>query len=264
MSKASFPLNPPKKTFHPVKAALYLLLRTAIWTSLILILGIYYVKEGGVSVAQRLPPAKTTFKNSVSLLPAPSAVSRQEAGATVRTASTDPLALIKTGNKPIIPRVVRASQQRARNTQVAIPRLRPMAFGESGGNFAQLGTDKPERTPAAGPGPAAVSPAYAQEGLVLTSAALSRKIHIKGSAPVSAAAEKRYTGADKEAEMLRVVLRSKAEAAEAASKQLRREQLMAGGIIMLSALVIMLVASRVIKAWKTLEKPEGKHWTLNP
>ena len=262
MSKSTLALNPPKKTFHPVKAALYLLLRTAIWTSLILILGILYIKEGGIADTRRLPAEKKSFKNSV-VLPVLPAGASYEPVLPEHTAPADPLALIKTGSKAA-PRAINTSRQKMRNVPPVLPRLRPMGFGESGGNFAQLGTDKPERSPAASPRPVAVSPAYAQEGLVLTPGALSKKIKVKGSVPVSAAAEKRYTGVDKEAEMLRAALRAKVEAAEAARKQLRREQFMAAGIIVLSALVIMLVASRIIKAWKTLEKPEGKHWTFKP
>lgn len=110
--------------------------------------------------------------------------------------------------------------------------------------------------------PAADRKVREEEGVFLGRTALAKKIRMKGSLPVSAAAERRYTGADREAEKLRAVILNRAEAAEAERKRLRRQRVLIAGWIVLAALVIMLIASRVVKAWRLLERPEGTHWTL--
>lgn len=256
MPKSLLPLNPPRTTLHPVRAAFYLLLRTALWTSLILAAGLYCAKEGAFSGFNRPPAEKKYFKSPASP-PAPARNAAPAAAAPARTAATDPLSLIKPAEAPVT-----AARPGARRAAAVIPRMKPMAFGGSGGNFAPLAADTAANSVAARPAPAVNRGGRAQEGVFLSRAALSKKIRLKGSAPVSAAAEKRYTGADKEAEKLRAALRGRAEAAEAEAKRLRREQLWAAGWIILAAFVIMLITSRIIKAWRLLEKPEGKHWTL--
>ena len=206
------------------------------------------------------PPAEIMSAEKPVVLPAPERAA-PAFGRTARTAPADPLALIRAEEPP--PR--RAGDVRkpaARGGPAAIPRLRPVTFGGSGGNFARLTADEPAGPGAAAQPPAAGGRARAEDGVVLAPGALSKKIRVKGSAPVSPAAEKRYTGADPEAEKLRAAIRAKNEAAVAERRQLRREQFMAAGLLLLTALGIILIPSRLIKAWRLLERPEGKHWTL--
>ncbi|MCX5791996.1 MAG: hypothetical protein NTY45_07240 [Elusimicrobia bacterium] len=249
-----------------MRALFHLLLRTAVWAALILASGLYCVKEGALNgfkwnrPVTTAPQAENLPVEKPVVLPAPDRAAPAAAG-TARTAPADPLALIKQDEPP--PR--RASPDRkpaARGGPAAIPRMRPVTFGGSGGNFARLTADEPAGSGAAAHPPAAGGRARAEDGVVLTPGALSKKIRVKGAAPVSPAAEKRYTGEDPEAEKLRAAVRAKAEAAAAARRQLRREQFMAAGLLLLAALAIILIPSRLIKAWRLLERPEGKHWTL--
>jgi len=257
MQNSLAPLNSPKKTLHPVRAAVWLALRTALWTALILASGLYCANEG-ILPQRGKPPAGKEIIHKPAPIPARQKSSRLPAAGAVRTAATDPLALIKPG-KPLPGLERKAASRRA---PAAIPRMRPATFGSSGGGFAPLLADYAENR-ASAPSPAATDrKAREEEGVFLGQAALSKKVRLKGARPVSAAAEKRYTGTDREAGELRAVILSRAEAAEAERKRLRRGRLILAGWIVLAALAIMLIASRVVKAWRLLEKPEGKHWTL--
>ncbi|MEI7528835.1 MAG: hypothetical protein WCK76_07815 [Elusimicrobiota bacterium] len=250
-----------------MRALFHLLLRTAALTALILASGLYCVKEGALNgfkwnrPGTTAPPAENTPAEKPAVLPAPEKAAPGAAGRTARTAPADPLALIKP-DEPPARRTSGVPKPAARGGPAAIPRMRPVTFGGSGGKFARLTADDPAGSVAAAQPPAAGGRARAEDGVVLTPDALSKKIRVKGAAPVSPAAEKRYTGADPEAGKLRAAIRAKAEAAAAARRQLRREQFMAAGLLLLAALAIILIPSRLIKAWRLLEKPEGKHWTL--
>ena len=90
----------------------------------------------------------------------------------------------------------------------------------------------------------------------------TKKIKVKGSAPVSKSLEERYTGTDREGEIARKKKELEFEAARARQKQLRREQLTLAGLLTLGTALVMLTGSRLVKAVKLLHKPEGRHWTL--
>jgi len=98
--------------------------------------------------------------------------------------------------------------------------------------------------------------------IAITQAALSRKIKVRGARPVSASLEKRYASVDKEAEKLRSEFRRKAEAAEIARKQRLRKQIELSALILAIAAMLAIAASRIVKAWRAIQKPDGTHWTL--
>ncbi|HNW43713.1 MAG TPA: hypothetical protein PKI19_04360 [Elusimicrobiales bacterium] len=260
MQNSSLPLNRPKATLRPARALFRLLLRTALWTAVILACGLYCFKEVALPGFSRPRSAQQSINAAV---PLPAAESRtRPAAGRFRTAATDPLALIKPAALPAESGEEGAARRPARPAAAGIPRMKTMGFGESGGGFAPMrtaaaGAARPARARAA-----AAADSGGEEGVILPAAALSGKIGMKGSAPVSAAAEKRYSGADKEAEALRAAVRARTEASEALKKRLRNEQLILAGWILLAATGLMLTASRLIRAWRQLDKPEGKHWTL--
>ncbi len=89
-----------------------------------------------------------------------------------------------------------------------------------------------------------------------------KTIQIAGAKPVSEAMERRYAGKDPESEMRKARERAKAEEAEAAAKRLLRDQLKLSAILMVVGLFVMIFGSRILRAMRLLDEPEGTHWTL--
>jgi hypothetical protein len=145
----------------------------------------------------------------------------------------------------------------ARAQSAARTRLKAVTFGGSGGNFVPLGQEEQEQAP----GRAETAPRD-QDAVLLPASAMLSSVKVKGARPVPAAAGKKYSGVDPEAEFLRERMRQQATAAEAAKFQLRSEKLLLAGWLAMLSLAAMLIPSRVIKAWRLIHRPEGSHWTL--
>ena len=243
------PLNAPRRTMRPLRALSWLLLRTALWTALSAASCVYYFKEAGVPKFSPEPAAAVA--RALPAGPAPYAAPVDEPPA------ADSLALIKDSQSG------RAAGAKARGKRQVKTRLRmnPAAFGSSGGNFAPMGP-RLERSVSKAPDDT-VNARYAEDGdIVLPAAALTKKVKLKGSAPVPAAVEKKYTGTDREGELLRAKKEMEVEAAAAAKRQLRREQLILAGLVLVGGSLVILIGSRIVKAVRLLHKPEGAHWTL--
>lgn len=251
MDKHTPRLNPPKATLHAGRALFYLLLKTFLWTAVLLACGLYYANE-----SLRPAPVK------------PAAAAAARAKKTPRTPAlkeppkapppqgpemADPLSLItapKAGANTY-------EKKGARAQTAARTRLKAVTFGGSGGNFVPLGQEEQERAPGR-----TKSAPRDQDAVLLPASAMLRSVKVKGARPVPAAAGKKYSGVDPEAEFLRERMRRQAAAAEEAKLQLRNEKLLLSFWLALLALAAMLIPSRVIKAWRLIHRPEGSHWTL--
>jgi hypothetical protein len=243
-------LNSSWSAFGWRRSLILKLLLTGFWTALVVGAGLYGLKlvlgrEPAVPDAPVAAEPVTAREDEP--LPAPERLPLADAGIAPSAGS---LALVKKGKLPEDPGPAPASKQAAR------PRLRPAGFGGSGGNFASPGLS--EETEATAPARRRNLP----EGVVLNQAALAKKIKVKGARPVSVATAKRYSGIDPEAEALRFFKERQAEAQVEAYKQLRREQLLLSGLILLAIIALMVAGSRVIRALRLIERPDGPHWTL--
>ncbi|PIU20192.1 MAG: hypothetical protein COT18_03550 [Elusimicrobia bacterium CG08_land_8_20_14_0_20_59_10] len=254
------PLKAPRRTMRPVRALLYLLLRTAVWTALITISGLYCLNEVPI------PALNGPRQETRGAAPEPAAPPGPEAPAPYAISRTEPP---RADSFAMIRRQAGQPDHSPANTEKPEPRprkpvLRPVGFGSSGGNFAAMRREESEAASGNGRRQARASRRdYYQDGaIVLSEAALSKKIKVKGSAPVSKSLEERYTGTDREGEIARKKKELEFEAARARQKQLRREQLTLAGLLTLGTALVMLTGSRLVKAVKLLHKPEGRHWTL--
>jgi len=245
-------LNSPWSAFGWRRSLILKLLLTAFWTALVVAAGLYGVKR----VLEREPAApeapvaaEPAAAQEDEALPAPERLPLADAGSGAAP-SAGSLALVKKEKFPEDPEPDAPSRQAAR------PRLRPASFGGSGGNFPRPGFS--EETEAPVPARRRNLP----EGVILNQAALAKKIKVKGARPVSVATAKRYSGIDPESDALRFFKQRQAEALAESYKQLRREQLLLSGLILLSIIVLMVAGSRVIHALRLIEKADGPHWTL--
>ena len=98
MEKPALQLNTPKRTLHPFRALAWLLLRTALLTSLVLASGLYYLKEEVIPAinsdrAVKLRPAPPP-------LPSAGLVKVPESPPPAKAPAADMFALIKTAKKP--------------------------------------------------------------------------------------------------------------------------------------------------------------------
>ncbi len=244
-------LNPPKVTLHGGRALFYLLLRTSLWTAVILACGLYYVNE-----ALRPAPVKPAAAAAARAkkTPRPPALEKPpKAPPAQGPEMADPLSLITA------PRAGASTYEKkgARALSAARTRLKAVTFGGSGGNFVPLGQEEQEQAPGL-----TESAPRDQDAVLLPASAMLSSVKVKGARPVPAAAGKKYSGVDPEAEFLRERMRRQAEAAEAYRIRLRNEKLSLAGWLILLVLAVTLIASRVVKAWRAIHKPEGSHWTL--
>ena len=245
-------LNPLRTTLRPWRALFNLLLRAFTCTAVILGCGLYYlneallpapVKPAEITAAPAKSPSRRTYlKSPPKAPPAPG------------PKLADPLSLIK-ASKPVADSYGNESDA---GKNAARPRLKAVTFAGSGGRFIPIGQEEREQAP----GSRTESARRDLETVLLPASALSKKITVKGAKPVSVLAGKKYSGVDPEAEFLRERMRRQAAAAEASRLQLRKEKLLLTGWLALLALAAMLIPSRVIKAWRLIQKPEGSHWTL--
>jgi hypothetical protein len=245
-------LNSSWSAFGWRRSIILKLLLTAFWTALVLAAGLYGVKQ----VLEREPAApeapvaaEPAPEPEAEPLPAPERLPLADAGSGAST-SAGSLALVKKGKLPEDPEPDAASKRAAR------PRLRPASFGGSGGNFASPGFG--EETEAPAPDRRRNLP----DGVILSQTALAKKIKVKGARPVSVATAKRYSGIDPESDALRFFKQRQAEAQAESYRQLRREQLLLSGLILLSIIALMVAGSRVIHALRLIEKADGPHWTF--
>lgn len=245
-------LNSSWSAFGWRRSLILKLLLTAFWTALVVAAGLYGVKR----VLEREPaaPAEAAVASSTpeqedAPLPAPERLPLENAGYGAAP-SAGSLALVKKGKLPGDPEPDATSRQAVR------PRLRPASFGGSGGNFASPGLSGEAEAPAI------ARKRNLPEGVILNQAALAKKIAVKGARPVPDATAKRYSGIDPESDALRFFKQRQAQAQAESYKQLRREQLLLSGLILLAIIVLMVAGSRVIHALRLIEKPDGPHWTL--
>lgn len=250
-------LNSPKKTLRPVKAMISLLLRTALWTSAILACGLYFTNEAVLPAMRKKAAAAKILPDAP--LPEPDLKFAPAPGIKQPLPAADPLAMVRKYEQPATAgRAAAASRQAG----TAIPQLKA---GREEGWFAQVdfrpGEDRriavKEHVLRAGR-----RGENAEGAVLLPGSALEKKVALAGAKPVSSAAEKKYTGADKEAEKLREELKSRAEAGRERARRLRNEKLFLGGIILIISAILILLLSRTISAWRSIHKPEGSHWTL--
>jgi len=251
MNSHSAQLHPQKKTLRGGRALFYLLLRTSAWAAILLACGLYYLNE-----TLPTPPVKPAADTAGGVMQTGRRpfLSRPPHAKTQQAAEmADPLYLIKASKAG-----TNAAGTRTAAPGAAAPRLKAVTFAGSGGRFVPLGQAAPEQ------GSASRTEGAPRDGdaVLLPAAALSRKVKVTGAKPVPAALGKKYSGIDPEAEFLRERLRRQAAAAEASAEQLRHEELLLTGWLLLLALAVMILPSRVIKAWRLIQKPEGSHWTL--
>lgn len=244
-------LNSSWSAFGWRRSLILKLLLTALWTALLAAAGLYGFKlvlERKPAAAGAPVAAKPAAAQDDEALPAPERLPLAEAaGGSAPSAGS--LALVKKGKLPEDPEPEAVSR-------TSRPRLRPVSFGGSGGNFASPGFgEEAER-------PVAARRRNLPEGVILNQAALAKKIKVKGALPVSVETAKRYSGMDPEPEALRFFRQRQTEARAESHKQLRREQLLLSGLILLSIIVLMVAGSRVIHALRLIEKADGPHWTL--
>ncbi len=244
--KSALPSTGPRKTLRPVRYFSLLALRTALWTAIIIACFVYAVNEGALR-----PAALSAVKKSSLAVQRP----RQEVPMAVVPAyappQADSLALVKPAprggasapaqQKAPLPRLVSNTSGR----WFAKVDFRPAGSGA-------LQEPAQEATPR-GPGDGEVA---------LSKAALSKKIKVGGARPVSASLEKRYSSVDKEAERLRSEYNRKTEAEEIKRKQKLQGHIELSALILALAAVLAVAASRIIKAWRAIQKPDGTHWTL--
>lgn len=245
--KSALPSTGPRKTLRPGRYYSRLALRTALWAAIIAGCFAYAVHEGvfmpaAPSAAPKTPPAVRRPREELPMAVVP----------TYAPPQADSLALIRAAPRG------RAStpvpQQKA-----AIPRL---VSNTSGRWFAKINFS-PESTDGLQEPPQEETRRRPDDGeIAITKAALGRKIKVKGARPVSASLEKRYASVDKEAERLRSESVRKAEAAEIARKQRQRGHIELSAIILAAAALLAIAASRIIRAWRSIQKPDGTHWTL--
>ena len=245
-------LNPAKTTLRDGRALFYKLLRTFIGTVVIMACGLYYIKDLLLPAPATPPPNTAAGVKRTARRPALNKPPHSTAPLTAEM--VDSLSLIK------IPKTGASTYGKESSSakSAAKPRLKTVTFAGSGGSFVPIRRDEPGQEPDSR---AANSPRD-QEAVQLTAAALSKKVKVKGARPVPVLTGKKYSGIDPEAEFLRGRMRRQAEAAKAAEEQLRHEKLLLTGWLALLALAAMLIPSRVIKAWRLINKPEGSHWTL--
>ncbi|PKQ19286.1 MAG: hypothetical protein CVT66_10875 [Actinobacteria bacterium HGW-Actinobacteria-6] len=244
-------LNSSWSAFGWRRSLILKLLLTAFWTALLAAAGLYGFKlvlEREPAAPEAPVAAEPVTAQDDEALPAPERLPLADAG-NGSAPSAGSLALVKKGKLPEDPGPDAVSR-------AARPRLRPVSFGGSGGNFASPGFG--EETGA----PAPARRRNLPEGVILNQAALAKKIKVKGARPVPAGTAKRYSGMDPESEALRFFRQRQTEARAESFKQLRREQLLLSGLILLSIVALMVAGSRVIHALRLIEKPDGPHWTL--
>ena len=253
METRLFKLKPQKSRLHSGYPLFIRLLFTAFCAAAVLAAGLYGFKMWlEPSHAEIIPPASQLRKSAA--LPRPEEAVLHYPSDNKGTASGS-LALVK-------PWKYSAENHRERPRSPARaaerPLLRPVAFGDSGGNFPEL-----YRAPEAGvQPPPAPRPRISEGEIFLSPSDLRKKVKVKGSKPVSKELAKRYSGVDPEAERLREQLRAKTAAAEAFRKRLLREKAELLVIIIILGLAVMLLGSRIIRALRLLKRPEGSHWTL--
>lgn len=99
------------------------------------------------------------------------------------------------------------------------------------------------------------------DAITLVPAAAGR-VRPDRAGPVSRELEKRYAASDPEADRLRRAAAELEEKKREAERALRKEKwLLAGWLALLSAAMTLLL-SGVVRAWRLIHKPAGKHWTL--
>lgn len=260
MKNQVFKLKPQMTTLRRRTALPVRLLLTAFYTAVSLAAGLYGVQHwpaAPVSAPAEITQTEPLPDEPVDL-PEPEPAAFYPRAAAPGAASGS-VAMVKAGKAPA--EGPQESYRPSARAAAGKPRLRPATFGSSGGNFAA----QPRETQATDYEPTAPEPprARASEGeILLNPSDLSKKIKVKGAKPVSAARAKRYSGMDKESEMLRAKRLAEAEAAKAAEELLFREKLKLVGLITFVVLAISLLGSRVIRALHLLDNPDGPHWTL--
>lgn len=233
------------------------LLLTAFYTAVSLAAGLYGVRHwpaAPVSAPAEIARSEPQPEEPVTLPePEPAAFYPKAAA---RGAASGSVAMVKAGKAPA--EEPQESYRPSARAAAGKPRLRPATFGSSGGNFAA----QPRETADPGYAPAAPRARVSEGEILLKPSDLSKKIKVKGARPVSAARAKRYSGMDKESEMLRARRLAELAAAKAAEDLLFRERLKLVGLITFVVLAISLLGSRVIRALHLLDNPDGPHWTL--
>lgn len=238
MTTESFPpLHSPKRTLRGRRALVYLLLRTALWMSIIIASAVYLASDA-LKPPPVEPPAEDVSEEPPPL-PPPALHDPDESGRGRRQDQAGTLQLVQ----PL------AAEPRAMPRSRSIPSLADSrgSFMNRPGFFrnSNLAASRPAMRREAMEGPAL----------------LEKKFIAKGVAPVSSETGKRYNP-DKDAEKAREKVRRQAEAAELARKRLLKEKVKLTLLITVVATAIMILGSRVIKALRLLDEPEGPHWTL--
>lgn len=244
--KSALPTTGPRKTLRPGRYFFRLALRTALWTSIIIACFVYAVNEGAFRPAAVSGEKKPSLTAQRPVQEVPMAVVPAYA-----PPRADSLALVKPPPRGGASKPVRQ--------KAPLPRL---VSNTSGRWFAKVDFRPAGSAALQEPGQE-VTPRGPGDGEVaLTKAALTKKIKVGGARPVSASLEKRYSSVDKEAERLRSEFKRKAEAGEIKRKQELRGHLEVSAVILALAAVLAVAASRILKAWRAIQKPEGTHWTL--
>ena len=259
MGNQVFKLKPQMTTLRRRTALPVRLLATAFYTAVILAAGLYGV-QNWPKAAPLFAPAEITqtepLPDEPVDLPEPEPAAFYPRAAAPGAAKGS-VAMVKAGKAP--PEDSQESYRPAARAAAGKPRLRPATFGGSGGNFAAQPRETQDYEQTAQETPRA----RVRDGeILLNQSDLSKKIKVKGARPVSTARAKRYSGMDKESEMLRAKRRAEAEAAKAAENLLFRERLKLVGLITFVVLAASLLGSRVIRALHLLDNPDGPHWTL--
>ncbi|MDO8806019.1 MAG: hypothetical protein Q7R35_16500 [Elusimicrobiota bacterium] len=253
MGNRVFNLKPQMTTLRARSALPARLLLTAFYTAVILAAGLYGVRHWPAApheITQTEPQPEEP-----AALPEPEHAAFYPRAAAPGAASGS-VAMVKAGKAPA--EEPPESYRPAARAAAGKPRLRPATFGSSGGNFAT----QPRETTAPVYAPPAARARVSEREILLKPSDFTKKIKVKGARPVSAAGAKRYSGMDKESEMLRARRLAEIAAAKAAEELLLREKLKLVGLITFVVLAISLLGSRVIRALHLLDNPEGPHWTL--
>lgn len=242
MKPAFPPPHSPKRSLRSPFRLVYLLLRTALWTTMLAACGIYIAYDSFTPPPPE-PPADAGFEESPPLPELEKPEITGGRGRRQKDAGTMKLVQGLASDEP--------------------PRMMTRRSGyrtSSGGGFT-LKKPKYAFTSELKGSKSALESGNAPDSEAKEAALLNKKFLPKGLAPVSAKTGKRY-GPDKEADRVRERARKKAEAAALARKQILLEKVKLVILVALISISLMILGSRVIKALDLLEKPEGPHWTL--
>lgn len=239
------------KTLRPGRRLFFLALRTLLLTCALLACLLYLAQEkASPPVDPPRQPAPEEAGNSLPAIRARAGKSRYGEDAVAAWPGAGSVEMVKS---PDISRDTKTSVKRT-----FIPRLQTSG-GDQGRWYAQVSFGPRDH-------PAEAAPETKREtggdAVFIPPGAVSKKIVVRGARPVSRKDEKRYASIDAKAEQLRQKRRLEGEAEKERLGLLRHEKAVISFWLILTLAAGLIAASRVIKAWRSIHKPDGPHWTL--